>query len=197
MTSLSDRTKMLSGALYTPWDPELVAARAACRSLLWAFNATRQDEIEARRSLLAQILGRAGANTWIEPPFFCDYGFNIETGDGAYFNFNCVLLDCAPIRIGAGALLGPNVQLYSGTHPIDPAERRTGLEYGLPITIGDNAWLGGSVIVCPGVTIGADSVIGAGSVVTRDIPEGVVAAGNPCRVIGEARGQTRKNGISL
>jgi maltose O-acetyltransferase len=120
---------------------------------------------------------------WIEPPFYCDYGSNITLGDKVYFNFNCIILDIAPVVIGSGVMFGPAVQIYTATHPLNAAERNSGLEFGLPISIGDDVWVGGGAIICPGVKIGARSVIGAGSVVTKDIPEDVLAVGNPCRVI--------------
>ena len=121
----------------------------------------------------------------IEPPFFCDYGTNIELGDKVFFNFNCVILDVAKVTIGSNVMFGPAVQIYTATHPMDAEERRSGLEFAKPVRIGNDVWLGGGVIVCPGVTIGDAAVIGAGSVVVRDIPAGVFAAGNPCRVIRE------------
>jgi maltose O-acetyltransferase len=122
---------------------------------------------------------------WIEPPFYCDYGINITLGDRVFFNFNCVVLDVAPVRVRSGVLFGPAVQIYAATHPLSAAERRTGLESGRAVEVGDDVWVGGGAIICPGVRVGARSVIGAGSVVTRDIPEGMFAAGNPCRVIRE------------
>ncbi len=137
-------------------------------------------------ALLGELLGRLGDDAWIEPPFHCDYGWNVSLGAGAYLNFGCVILDCNPVRIGANVLLGPYVQVYAAFHPTDPALRRTGRELAAPVTIGDNAWIGGGAIICPGVTIGEHTTIGAGSVVTRDIPAGVVAVGNPCRVLREA-----------
>ena len=136
-----------------------------------------------RRALLEQLLARVGAGAWIEPPFFCDYGWNVTLGDGAFLNFNCVILDCAAVEIGERTLLGPAVQLCAATHPVDPAERATGLENAKPITIGRNVWIGAGAIVGAGVTIGDDSVVGAGSIVLRDVPASVLAAGNPCRVI--------------
>jgi maltose O-acetyltransferase len=135
--------------------------------------------------LLGELLLAGGETAWIEPPFFCDYGWNISLGDRAFLNFNCVVLDCAPVEIGALALLGPAVQVSTATHPVDPRERESGLEFARPITIGRNVWIGAAAIVGPGVTIGDDSVIGAGAVVLRDVPAGVLAAGNPCRVIRE------------
>ena len=177
----TEREKMLRGELYNAMDPELVAARRQTRELLRAFNA---EPDEARRSeLLARLMGRVGENVIVEPPFFCDYGSNITLGDNVFLNYNCVVLDVTPVTIGNDVLIGPAVQIYAATHPLDVQMRRTGLEMGAPIEIGDEVWIGGGALILPGVTIGARTVIGAGSVVTRDIPEGVFAAGNPCRVI--------------
>jgi maltose O-acetyltransferase len=164
-----------AGELYDALDPDLVAARARARELLGWFNA-RPDA-----SLLEQLFGSVGADAVAEPPFHCDYGFNVSVGERFYANAGCVFLDCAQIEIGDHVLLGPSVHLYAATHPLDAETRRRGLEYALPITIGDDAWIGGAAIVLPGVVIGERAVIGAGSVVTRDIPADVVAAGNPCR----------------
>lgn len=183
MSAISQRERMLAGELYSPLDPELVRRQARARELAARYNATLQQERETRESLLRGLLGYCGERVWIEPPFSCDYGENIELHDGVFLNFGCVFLDCAPIRLGRGVLVGPGVQLLTATHPIDPDERARGLESARPISIGDNVWLGGGVIVLPGVTIGAGTTIGAGSVVTRDVPARVVAAGNPCRVM--------------
>lgn len=177
---LSERDKMLRGELYNAADPELAAARRHTRRLLRQFNASDEDE---RAQLMAQLLGAFGEGAYIEPPFYCDYGQNITLGRHVYFNFNCIILDVAPVEIGDGALFGPNVQIYTATHPLDVETRRTGLELGKPIRIGSETWVGGSAVILPGVTIGSRTVIGAGSVVTRDLPDDVFAAGNPCRVI--------------
>jgi len=179
----SEREKMLSGELYDPLDPQLVAARQRARLLFKAFNDTRDDQPLERARLLRELLPRAGKELWVEPPFFCDYGSNLTLGDNVFFNFNCVVLDVAPIEIGDRVLFAPAVQIYAATHPVRAVDRRLGLESGESVTIGDDAWIGGGAIVCPGVNIGAEAVIGAGSVVTRDIPAGVFAAGNPCRVV--------------
>jgi maltose O-acetyltransferase len=176
------RDKMLRGDLYDPRDAELVAARLRVRQLLVAYNASDPGS-QARERLLRQIVPNAGRDAFIEPPFACDYGDNITLGDAFYANFGCVMLDVAPIVIGAHVLLGPAVQIYAATHPLSASMRRAGLELGAPVEIGDDVWIGGGAIVCPGVRIGAASVIGAGSVVTRDVPERVLAAGNPCRII--------------
>jgi maltose O-acetyltransferase len=149
------------------------------------FNATRAAEPELRDRLLRELLGEVGDGVVVRPPLWIDYGTNIAIGAGTFVNFDCVLLDVAPIRIGAACQLATRVQLLTATHPVDPEPRRQGWESAEPITIGDNVWLGGGAIVCPGVTIGADTVVGAGAVVTRDLPAGVVAAGVPARVVRE------------
>jgi maltose O-acetyltransferase len=180
---MTEREKMLSGELYDDADPELVQARRRARDLLRAYNASREDETEARREILGRLLGAMGAAVEIQPPFYCDYGENIALGDRVYFNFNCVVLDPAPVTIGSDVLFGPNVQIYTATHPIEFEVRRTWRELARPIDIGSDVWIGGGAILCPGVRVGSRSVIGAGSVVTRDVPDGVFAAGNPCRVL--------------
>jgi maltose O-acetyltransferase len=176
---------MLAGEMYLAADPELVDGRHRARRLTARYGATDPEALDERRALLTELLGSVGKDVWIEAPFFCDYGSNIVLGDGVFLNFNCVVLDCAAVRIGPSTLIGPAVQLSTATHPADPRERESGLEFARPITIGQNVWIGSAAIVGPGVTIGDDSVIGAGAVVIRDVPAGVLAAGNPCRVIRE------------
>ena len=173
---------MLAGPPYDASDPELLSARAAAREVTALYNATGPHETERRTTLLARLLGRAGAGVFIEPPFFCDYGFNIELGEAVYLNTGCVVLDCSTVVIGAGSQLGPAVQLLAATHPTDPDERLSGRELAFPISIGRNCWIGGGAIVGPGVSVGDETTIGAGSVVVRDIPARSVAVGNPCRV---------------
>jgi maltose O-acetyltransferase len=180
----TEKQKMLAGELYDALDPELVRARERARDLCWDLNATRESEQELRRRILQELLGGGGDSVWMQPPFFCDYGSNIYLGERAYFNFNCVILDVCEVRIGDFAFFGPGVQIYAATHPINAKQRRT-QENGKPVTIGSDVWVGGGAIICPGVTIGSKTVIGAGSVVTKNIPDGVVAAGNPCRIIRE------------
>lgn len=180
----SEREKMLAGELYDPLDPELVRARDRARDLCQDLNATREAQQEERRRILRELFGAGGEDVWMQPPFFCDYGSNILLGKKCFFNFNCVVLDVCQVRVGDYTLFGPAVQVYTATHPLN-AELRRKQEYGKPIVIGSDVWIGGGAIICPGVTIGSRCVIGAGSVVTRDIPEGVFAAGNPCRVIRE------------
>lgn len=180
---LTEKEKMLQGKLYHPLDSQLVAERRRARDLFQAFNQSREEESAKRQQIVQELFGQVGERLWIEPPFFCDYGSNISFGNDVFLNFNCVILDPAPVSFGNEVLLGPNVQIYTATHPLDFATRRTGLEQAKPITIGSGVWLGGSVVICPGVTIGDRTVIGAASVVTHNIPAGVLAVGNPCRVI--------------
>ncbi|WZO99146.1 sugar O-acetyltransferase [Isosphaeraceae bacterium EP7] len=180
---ISERDKMLAGNLYNANDPELVALRRRARALCRDLEHLSLEDIVGHRRILSNLFGIDAPDVHVEAPFHCDYGRNVTLGKRAYFNVNCVILDVAPVTIGDDVLFGPGVQIYTATHPIDPVERRSGLESGKPITIGSDVWIGGAAILCPGVTIGARSVIGAGSVVTRDIPEGVIAAGNPCRVL--------------
>jgi maltose O-acetyltransferase len=175
---MTARDQMVAGELYDASDPELVDARTHARQLLARYNASGD------RVALAALFARLTDDAVIEPPFHCDYGFNISVGARFYANVNCVFLDCALIEIGDHVLLGPGVHLYTATHSLDSAERRRGLELAKPIAIGDYAWLGGGAIVLPGVTIGARAVVGAGSVVTRDVPADHRVAGNPARPIG-------------
>jgi maltose O-acetyltransferase len=178
----TERQKMLAGELYDPFDPELVAARERARDLCQDLNATREAQPDARRQILRALFATGGDTVWMQPPFFCDYGTNIELGERVFFNFNCVVLDVCFVRIGDFSLFGPGVQIYTPMHPFDAALRRQ-QEFGKPVEIGSDVWVGGGAIILPGVRIGSRSVIGAGSVVTRDIPDEVFAAGNPCRVI--------------
>ena len=180
----SELDKMLAGELYDPLDPALVQARNRARDLCQDLNATREADAEVRRRILIELFGMGGASVWMQPPFFCDYGSNIHLGERVFFNFNCVVLDVCRVAIGDYTLFGPAVQIYTATHPMN-AELRRKQEFGKPITIGSDVWVGGGAVICPGVKIGSKSVIGAGSVVTRDIPENMFAAGNPCRVIRE------------
>jgi maltose O-acetyltransferase len=179
----SERQKMLAGELYSATDPELVADHLHAQNLLSAFNATRAEAAAERRDLLMELLGLFGRGSVLKPPFRCDYGYNILIGQNVFVNYDCVFLDCNRITIGDDVKIGPAVQIHTAQHPTDPEIRRSGLESALPVTIGDNAWIGGGAILLPGITIGADTVVGAGSVVTRDLPPGVIAAGNPCRIL--------------
>jgi maltose O-acetyltransferase len=183
------KDRMLRGELYIADDPEIQADQARTADLLERYNATRHGEQDERDRILRELLGEIGEGVVIRPTFRCDFGTYISIGARTFVNFDCVMLDVAPIRIGESCQLATKVQLLTATHPVDPEPRRLGWESAEPITIGDNVWLGGGAIVCPGVTIGDDTVVGAGSIVTRDLPAGVVAYGNPARVareIGEA-----------
>jgi maltose O-acetyltransferase len=181
----TEKQKMLAGELYDALDPQLSEERLQARLLLKQLNESREDYPIERSRIIKELIPNAGEGLWLQPPFYCDYGYNIIVGEKVFFNFNCVVLDVMPVTIGSRTLFGPNVQIYTATHPLNYKERASGLEYAKPITIGEDVWVGGSVVICPGVTIGDRSVIGAGSVVTKDIPAGVFAAGNPCKVIRE------------
>lgn len=183
---MSEKQKMLAGELYLASDPELKALHNQACHLTRLYNATTEDEIETRSQLLQDLFGKLGANPQISPPFYCDYGSNIYVGDNLYMNYGCVILDCNTVHLGDNLLCGPYVQIYTAYHPTNPAQRLTGRELAAPIKIGDNVWIGGGAIICPGVTIGNHTTIGAGSVVTKSIPANVIAAGNPCRVIRPA-----------
>jgi maltose O-acetyltransferase len=179
----SEKNKMLAGELYDARDPQLSAERRRARLLFKALNDTRDDQQEERARLIRELIPNAGKDVWIEPPFYCDYGSNITLGDKVFFNFNCVVLDVCAVHVGSRTLFGPAVQIYAATHPLSARQRSAGLESGKPVWIGEDAWIGGGAILCPGVKVGSRTVIGAGSVVTRDIPDDVFAAGNPCRVV--------------
>lgn len=182
--SRSEKTKMLAGELYDAGDAELQADLAQTREWLARYNAALAMPTAERRALLAERLHAVGAGSTIRPPFHCDYGFNITLGEGVFLNFNCVILDVVAVSIGDRTQIGPGVQILAADHPRDPQARATGLEFGRPISIGRNVWIGGGAIILPGVTIGDDALIGAGSVVTRDVPAGATAVGNPARVRG-------------
>jgi maltose O-acetyltransferase len=178
----SEKERMLAGEMYDPLNAELTAARERARNLCQDLNASRDTEETLRRRILAELFGSGGDTVLMQPPFFCDYGTNTLLGERVFFNFNCVVLDVCQVRIGSFTLFGPAVQIYTATHPMN-AELRRQREFGKPIEIGADVWVGGGAIICPGVTIGSRTVIGAGSVVTKNLPDDVFAAGNPCRVI--------------
>ena len=181
---MTEKEKFLVCKPYFPWDPELKADRVRAKRLCHQFNQAHSEPLEVQTGILAELLGKVSSAT-IEPHFYCDYGYNIELGENFYSNHNCVILDCAPVKIGNNVMFGPNVTLTAAGHPLDAETRNTGIEFAEPITLGDNVWLGANVTVNPGVTIGDNVVIGSGSVVTRDIPANTVAVGVPCRVIKE------------
>lgn len=189
---MTELEKMTAGMPYDTSDPFLAAARAKAHDLCTELNALKESDGKRRAEILARLLPHLGADTYIQGPFYCDYGFNIKTGGRFYANFNLTVLDCAPVTIGDDVMIGPNVSLYTAYHPLDYKQRNMrrrddgslyDIEYAKPIVIGSNCWLAGGVTVLPGITIGEGSVIGAGSVVTKDIPAHSVAVGNPCRVI--------------
>lgn len=179
----SEKQKMIKGLPYYPSDDELTKARKNARRILREISKISEDSEEDRKVLFRQLFGHTGDKFFIENEFVCDYGFNISFGENSYANFNCIFLDAAPIHIGKNVMFAPAVKLFTATHPIDHKLRNTGIEYAKPIRIGDNVWIGGGAIINPGVSVGKNTVIGSGSVVTKDIPANVVAAGNPCRVI--------------
>lgn len=180
---MTEKQKMLAGELYDPLDKQLCDDRLRTRLLIKALNDTREDEVAERLRILKELIPQSGSGLWLQPPFYCDYGSNMVLGEKVFFNFNCVVLDVMEVKIGSRTLLGPNVQIYTATHPIHYKERASGLEYAKAIQIGEDVWVGGSAVICPGVSIGDRCIIGAGSVVTKNIPSDVFAAGNPCRVI--------------
>ncbi|MBD2167395.1 sugar O-acetyltransferase [Calothrix membranacea FACHB-236] len=179
----TEKQKMLSGELYLAEDLELATENKQASRLLRIYNATTEEQQEQRRQILQELFGKVGKKVSIVPPFHCDYGSNIYAGDGFYMNYGCVILDCNTVHIGDNVLCAPYVQIYTAYHPTAPEIRLSGRELAAPVTIGNNVWIGGSAIICPGVTIGENTTIGAGSVVVKDIPANVVAAGNPCSII--------------
>ncbi len=164
-------------------DDEVYEQQKITRRITRELNTTDTSDFEKIKELITELFGKVGENCFVNPPFQCDYGWNIEVGDNFFANYNCVFLDVGKIKFGDNCLLAPNVSVYTAGHPVHPAARNTLYEYGIDVTVGDNVWIGGNVVICPGVNIGSNSVIAAGSVVTRDIPEWSIAAGNPCRVI--------------
>lgn len=178
----SEKEKMIAGEYYLAGDTTLVKDRRRAKLLLHRLNVTEYRMTKKAKEILAELIPNAGANLYIEPPFHCDYGYNMVCGENVYFNVNCVVLDCAPVTIGSNVFIAPNVQIYTASHPLD-AELRKTLENALAVTIGDDCWIGGNAIILPGVTIGNGCVIGAGSVVTKNIPDNTMAAGNPAKVI--------------
>lgn len=182
----SEKEKMLAGELYVAADPQLTAERKRARQLIHRLNVTEYGDEAAYRTILAELIPQAHPSLWIEPPFYCDYGYNIYADENVFMNFNCVVLDVMPVRIGARTMFGPNVQIYTATHPLDAAERAKGPEYAKAITIGRDCWIGGSAIISPGITIGDRVIVGAGAVVTKDVPDDAIVVGNPARPIGRS-----------
>jgi maltose O-acetyltransferase len=192
MTMKTEQEKMLAGELYDALDPDLVTRRNRARELCQELNASRDADEDLRRGLCKRIFAKGGDTVWMQPPFYCDYGSNIELGERVFFNFNCIVLDVCRVRIGNYTLFGPGVQILTPMHPLDAALRRK-QEYGKPVEIGADVWVGAGALILPGVRIGSGAVIGAGSVVTRDMPANVFAAGNPCRVIRAITGDERQS----
>ena len=180
---MNQKERMLAGLPYKAWLDGLSEERLENKKRIYRFNNLPPDQVEEQHRLLRQILGKCGENVHIEAPFHCDYGYNIHVGENFFANYNFTVLDVGRVRIGDNAQIAPNVSIYTAGHPVHPESRNSGYEYGIDITIGDNVWIGGSASIMPGVTIGNNVVIGGGSVVTRDIPDNVIAAGNPCRVL--------------
>ena len=182
---MNQKERMLAGLPYKAWLDGLSEERMENKRNIYEYNLTSPDDVEKQEKLIRTILGKAGKNVHIEAPFHCDYGKNIMVGDNFYANYNCTVLDVGKVEIGDNVMFAPNVSIYTAGHPVHPDTRNSGYEYGIAITIGHNVWIGGNVVVNPGVKIGNNVVIGAGSVVTKDLPDNVIAVGNPCRVIRE------------
>ncbi|WP_461788420.1 sugar O-acetyltransferase [Pedobacter sp.] len=182
---MTEKEKMLAGKAYQAGDKELSQDRLRAREIVFEFNNLPPKQIKQRKNLIKNLFGKTATMFYIEPPFRCDYGYNIEIGDHFYSNFNLTILDCAKVTIGSHVFVGPNVSIYTAGHPLHSHLRNQEYEWAQPIVIGDNVWLGGNVVINPGVTIGSNVVVGSGSVVTKNIPDNVFAAGNPCKVIRE------------
>jgi maltose O-acetyltransferase len=180
---MTEKEKMIKGDLYHPEDPDLVKERALARQLIREFNDTPEIEYETRTMIIKKLFGSTGGDIKVESTFRCDYGYNIHVGTNFYANFDCLILDVCPVAIGDNCMLAPDVHIYTATHPLDSIERRSGLEYGKPVSIGDNVWIGGRAVINPGVTIGNNAVIASGAIVTKDVPMNTVVGGNPGRVL--------------
>ena len=174
---------MLAGELYRPLDGELHSLHLRAEKIFAKYNKIPANKPEKREKVIKTLFGKTGDKIKVETPFYCDYGFNIEVGDNFFANYGCVILDVNKVKIGKNCFLAPNVSIYSATHPVKAEERYNGVEYGFPVTIGDNCWIGGNAVICPNVTIGDNVVVGAGSVVVKDVPSNVVVAGNPAKII--------------
>ncbi|MDR2897537.1 MAG: sugar O-acetyltransferase [Spirochaetaceae bacterium] len=180
---MTEKEKMIAEQPYNSMEEELVRERLEAKKALYRYNNLPPEEMVQGFEILRKLFGKTGNSFWIEQPFRCDYGYTISIGENFYANYNCIILDSAPVTIGNNVMLAPNVGIYTAGHPLHFEPRIAGIEYGISVTIGDNVWIGAGAIILPGVTIGSNSVIGAGSVVTKDIPSGVLAAGNPCKVL--------------
>lgn len=188
---MNQRERMIAGLPYKAWLDGLEEDRNLCKEKVYAFNHLHPKERSRIPELLKDLLGKTGENVWIEAPFHCDYGWNIEVGENFFANYNLTILDVGKVTIGKNAQIAPNVSIYTAGHPVHPDSRNSGYEYGIPITIGDNVWIGGNSVILPGVTIGNNVVIGAGSVVSKDIPDNVIAAGIPCKIVREITEEDR------
>lgn len=182
---MTEKEKMLAGQMYNPLDASLMDEREKAKLMFQEINSLDETHKKKRTQLLYSLFGKAGKNLWVEPPFYCDYGYNISVGYNAFINYNCCILDVMPVTIGDRLMMAPNVQIYTATHPLNAKERNSGREFAKPITIGNDVWIGGSAIICPGVNIGNGVVIGAGAVVTKDVPDNVFVGGNPAKIIKE------------
>lgn len=189
---MNQKERMLNGLPYKAWLDNLEEERESCKEKIYEFNMLHPKERDKIPSLLKKLLGKTGKEVWIEPPFHCDYGWNIEVGENFFANYGLTILDVGKVTIGDNVQFAPGVSIYTAGHPLHPVSRNSGYEYGIPITIGNHVWIGGNVIILPGVTIGDNAVIGAGSVVTKDVPDNMIAAGNPCKVIREITDEDRK-----
>ena len=180
---MTEKEKMIAGELYLASDPQMLKEHEEAQLLFQKFNALSVLEKQKRNKIIQQLIGNLGQDFCIEPPFFCDYGYNIKMGENVYINYNCCILDGTSVTIGNNCMFGPNVQIYTATHPIEYKARNSGREFSKPITIGNNVWIGGNATICPGVTLGNNVVVGAGAVVTKNFPDDVLVAGNPARII--------------
>ncbi len=180
---MTEKEKMLSGEMYNPMDPQLVEDRLKARILFQEINNINDNDKVKRDATFYKLLTNTKEGLWIEPPFYCDYGYNIKAGKNVFMNFNCCILDVAEVQIGDNCMMGPNIQIYTATHPLEFKERNSGREFAKPISIGKNVWIGGNAVICPGVNIGNNVVIGAGSIVTKSFPDDVFIAGNPAKIV--------------
>ena len=190
--SMNQKERMLAGLPYKAWLDGLSEERLACKQKVYEFNHLPPAESDKACQLLKDIFGKTGESIWLEAPFHCDYGWNIEIGENFFANYNLIILDVGKVTIGNNVQCAPNVSIYTAGHPLHPESRNSGYEYGIPITIGDNVWIGGNAVIMPGITIGENSVIGSGSVVTKDIPAWSIAVGNPCKVVRTITEEDRK-----